>query len=311
MSQPQVAQEAVAPALKTQFDQGLSRIRDDPSKYGIESLLCSNVARADAEALLDQAEQSGLAFRVTHEVDGHQFGDIYIDPPTLVQEAVAYNSAETIVRRLWWLNSLEGRSQMLRVGGTARVALSSGLRDPDQSFYVSNMTTPNMVFEVLLQLSREARAGAAVHCGAGSGCVSPVMYDHTLWVPVDRLLRGAPWTTRLLACLCLACLVPLYSVLWGGRYALEDVLTGRRRLLDVASAGMALGMEVPGHHQLHVIAANDEVVYVWQFRTSFSKVLSTDINAVKRKDVREKMFSVDDSNPALVGLELSLVCVPA
>ncbi|KAG2494620.1 hypothetical protein HYH03_007139 [Edaphochlamys debaryana] len=49
----------------------------------------------------------------------------------------------------------------------------------------------------------------------------------------------------------------------------------------------------------HVIAANDEVVYVWQFRTSFSKVLSTDINAVKRKDVREKMFSVDDANPAL------------
>ncbi|PNW77045.1 hypothetical protein CHLRE_10g420000v5 [Chlamydomonas reinhardtii] len=97
--------------------------------------------------------------------------------------------------------------------------------------------TPPRV-EVLLQLSREARAGAAVHCGAGSGCVSPVMYDHTLWVPVDRLLRGAPWTTRLLACLCLACLVPLYSVLWGGRYALEDVLTGRRRLLDVASASV-------------------------------------------------------------------------
>ena len=169
-------------ALKAQFDQGLSRILDDPSNAGIESLLCSNVARADAEALLDQAEQSGVAFRVTHEVDGHQFGDIYIDPPALVHEAVAYNSAETIVRRLWWLNSLgrlgsilplklcalprtlshtmlcllpclvpcltEGRRQMLRVGGRARVALSSGLRDPDQSFYVSNMTTPNMVFEV-------------------------------------------------------------------------------------------------------------------------------------------------------------------
>ena len=42
------------------------------------------------------------------------------------------------------------------------------------------------------------------------------------------------------------------------------------------------------------------MVYVWQFRTSFSKVLSTDINAVKRRDMREKMFHVDDPNPALV-----------
>ncbi len=32
------------------------------------------------------------------------------------------------------------------------------------------------------------------------------------------------------------------------------------------------------------------------------QVLSTDINAVKRKDVREKMFSVDDANPALVSI---------
>mmetsp|Transcript_8336 Transcript_8336/g.17822 ORF Transcript_8336/g.17822 Transcript_8336/m.17822 type:complete len:1276 (-) Transcript_8336:992-4819(-) len=48
----------------------------------------------------------------------------------------------------------------------------------------------------------------------------------------------------------------------------------------------------------HVIAASDDVVYVWQFRTSFSKVLSTDINGVKRRDVREKIFHIDDSNPS-------------
>lgn len=30
------------------------------------------------------------------------------------------------------------------------------------------------------------------------------------------------------------------------------------------------------------------------------QVLNTDINAVKRKDMREKMFHVDDVNPALV-----------
>eukprot|EP00798_Chlamydomonas_sp_ICE-L_P009063 gene9063-16189_t len=48
----------------------------------------------------------------------------------------------------------------------------------------------------------------------------------------------------------------------------------------------------------HVIAASDEVVYVWQFRTSFSKVLSTDISGVKRRELREKMFHIDDTNPA-------------
>uniref|UniRef100_A0A7S0R8E2 Anaphase-promoting complex subunit 4 WD40 domain-containing protein n=1 Tax=Chlamydomonas leiostraca TaxID=1034604 RepID=A0A7S0R8E2_9CHLO len=48
----------------------------------------------------------------------------------------------------------------------------------------------------------------------------------------------------------------------------------------------------------HVIAASDDAVYVWQFRTSFSKVLSTDVSGVKRRDVREKVFHVDDPNPA-------------
>ncbi len=51
----------------------------------------------------------------------------------------------------------------------------------------------------------------------------------------------------------------------------------------------------------HVVAANDESVYVWQFRTSFSKVMSTDVTGVKRKDTREKVFHVDDPNPAQVG----------
>lgn len=50
----------------------------------------------------------------------------------------------------------------------------------------------------------------------------------------------------------------------------------------------------------HVIAASDDLVYVWQFRTSFTKMLSTDIAAVKRKDVREKTFHIDDANPAMV-----------
>ncbi|GAX81565.1 hypothetical protein CEUSTIGMA_g8993.t1 [Chlamydomonas eustigma] len=48
----------------------------------------------------------------------------------------------------------------------------------------------------------------------------------------------------------------------------------------------------------HVIAASDEVVYVWQFRTSFSKVLSTDVTGVKRKDVREKLFQIDEDDPS-------------
>lgn len=50
----------------------------------------------------------------------------------------------------------------------------------------------------------------------------------------------------------------------------------------------------------HVVAASDELVYVWQFRTSFSKILSTDVAGVKRKDVREKVFHVDNPNPAQV-----------
>ncbi|KAG1659041.1 hypothetical protein FOA52_010881, partial [Chlamydomonas sp. UWO 241] len=49
----------------------------------------------------------------------------------------------------------------------------------------------------------------------------------------------------------------------------------------------------------HVIAASDDVVYVWQFRTSFSKVLSTDVTGVKRKDVREKLFHIDEANPSV------------
>lgn len=48
----------------------------------------------------------------------------------------------------------------------------------------------------------------------------------------------------------------------------------------------------------HVIAASDDVVYVWQFRTSFSKVLSTDVTGVARKDVREKLFHIDEANPS-------------
>ena len=42
-------------------------------------------------------------------------------------------------------------------------------------------------------------------------------------------------------------------------------------------------------------------VYVWQFRTSFSKVLSTDVTGVKRKDVREKLFHIDEADPSKVG----------
>jgi WD repeat-containing protein 35 len=59
----------------------------------------------------------------------------------------------------------------------------------------------------------------------------------------------------------------------------------------------------------HVIAANDENVYVWQFRTSFSKVMSTDVSGVKRKDAREKVFHVDDPNPAQVFFGLESVCM--
>ncbi|KAL6750533.1 intraflagellar transport protein [Haematococcus lacustris] len=53
----------------------------------------------------------------------------------------------------------------------------------------------------------------------------------------------------------------------------------------------------------HVVAASDEAVYVWQFRTSFSKILSTDVSGVKRRDVREKVFHIDDPNPAQVTAE--------
>lgn len=53
----------------------------------------------------------------------------------------------------------------------------------------------------------------------------------------------------------------------------------------------------------HVIAASDELVYVWQFRTSFSKILSTDVSGVKRRDVREKTFHIDNPNPAQVTAE--------
>ncbi len=51
----------------------------------------------------------------------------------------------------------------------------------------------------------------------------------------------------------------------------------------------------------HVIAASEEGVYVWQFRTAFTKLLSTDVGGVKRRDVREKAFHIDNPNPAMVG----------
>ncbi|GFH29147.1 WD_REPEATS_REGION domain-containing protein, partial [Haematococcus lacustris] len=40
-----------------------------------------------------------------------------------------------------------------------------------------------------------------------------------------------------------------------------------------------------------------------EFRTSFSKILSTDVSGVKRRDVREKVFHIDDPNPAQVTAE--------
>ena len=41
-------------------------------------------------------------------------------------------------------------------------------------------------------------------------------------------------------------------------------------------------------------------MYVWQFRASFAKTMSTDVTGVKRKDAREKVFHIDDPNPAQV-----------
>eukprot|EP00201_Polytomella_parva_P012196 CAMPEP_0175066548 /NCGR_PEP_ID=MMETSP0052_2-20121109/16571_1 /TAXON_ID=51329 ORGANISM="Polytomella parva, Strain SAG 63-3" /NCGR_SAMPLE_ID=MMETSP0052_2 /ASSEMBLY_ACC=CAM_ASM_000194 /LENGTH=442 /DNA_ID=CAMNT_0016333265 /DNA_START=239 /DNA_END=1564 /DNA_ORIENTATION=- len=38
----------------------------------------------------------------------------------------------------------------------------------------------------------------------------------------------------------------------------------------------------------HVIAASDETIYVWQFRTGLSRVLSTDAGANRRKEMRER-----------------------
>ncbi|KAG2423958.1 hypothetical protein HXX76_014899 [Chlamydomonas incerta] len=113
--------------------------------------------------------------------------------------------------------------------GPARVVVGVDIQCPHPT-----NTPPRL--EVLLQLGGQARPGAVVQYGAGSGCVSPYMYDHTLWVPVNELLYGVPWTVRLLVSLYLAWIVPVLSVLWGGHFAVEDVLRGRRRLLDVVCA---------------------------------------------------------------------------
>lgn len=48
----------------------------------------------------------------------------------------------------------------------------------------------------------------------------------------------------------------------------------------------------------HVIAASDEMVYLWQYRNSFSRILATDLASAKRQGVREKQFHIDDTNPS-------------
>ncbi|PNH09720.1 hypothetical protein TSOC_003637 [Tetrabaena socialis] len=114
--------------------------------------------------------------------------------------------------------------------GPARVALGVDVE------YGTGPVAPRV--EVLMQLEGERRPSVVLRCGAGSGCRSPAMYDHTLFVPVDKLLYGAPWLTRTLICVQLAVQVPVYSIVWGGVHAVGDVLCGRRSLRDVASASV-------------------------------------------------------------------------
>ncbi|KXZ51510.1 hypothetical protein GPECTOR_12g473 [Gonium pectorale] len=115
--------------------------------------------------------------------------------------------------------------------GPARVAIGIDVEYGTQPGAVPQV-------DVLMQLAGESRPSVVVSCGAGSGCRSPAMYDHTIFVPVDELLYGAPWLTRVLVSMQLAALVPIYSVAWGGLHAACDVLRGRRSPLSVARAGV-------------------------------------------------------------------------
>ncbi|KXZ44923.1 hypothetical protein GPECTOR_60g700 [Gonium pectorale] len=126
----------------------------------------------------------------------------------------------------------EALANKLRVwAGAALVAIGVDVEYPAPTGAAPRMT-------VLMQLPGQQQPSAVVECGAGSGCVAPAMLGYTIFVPVDKLLAGAPWLTRLLISMQLAVQVPLYSIVRGGACAAWDVLVGRRSLLDVANAGV-------------------------------------------------------------------------
>ncbi|KXZ40882.1 hypothetical protein GPECTOR_1554g716 [Gonium pectorale] len=204
---------------------------------------------SEAQAFTDKNEDRKGFFFVAHDVQGGQhFGDLllYYDS-TGVHEIAANTVVSSLLAWFWpwWsgarLNAIievafsqnrEALENKLRVwAGAALVAIGVDVEYPAPAGAAPQMS-------VLMQLPGRQQPSAVVDCGAGSGCVAPAMLGYTIFVPVDKLLAGAPWLTRLLISTQLAVQVPLYSIVYGGACAAWDVLVGRRSLLDVAGAGV-------------------------------------------------------------------------
>ncbi|PNH11889.1 hypothetical protein TSOC_001214 [Tetrabaena socialis] len=142
--------------------------------------------------------------------------------PNAIIEVAHAQTLDSLLRRLNLWASPRGP-------GPARVSLGVKIEYGEYG-------PPPPTIDVYLQLAGQQRPSGMVSCGAGSGCRAPCMYDHTLFLPVNELLFGAPWLTRVLVCLVLAALVPARSLVWGGMIAAWDVLQGRRSVLHVSSA---------------------------------------------------------------------------
>ncbi|KAG2494007.1 hypothetical protein HYH03_007934 [Edaphochlamys debaryana] len=241
-------------------------------------LVWKGLTEEEALAFVEKVESQRAFFFVRTSVgNGVAVGDLYVFKDPSRPHDYASGAATGELRDWLWPFA----RRLVRMGGTARLLVSTGFREPDSSLYIRFQDKPNVIVEtaytegrksleesmalwcgphgpakvaigidvqycppqplaprveVLMQLEGEQRPSVLVSCGAGSGCRSPAMYEHTLFVPLRLVLYGTPWLTQMLIAAWLAVVIPVYSITWGAFYAVQDVLCGRRSVLSLAGA---------------------------------------------------------------------------
>jgi hypothetical protein len=141
------------------------------------------------------------------------------NPPHIFVE-VAYSQSR---RRLF-----EAMSRWTAPSGPARLVFGVDVQYPPPA------GVPPRI-DIFMQRPGQQQPEVVVACGAGSGCIAPALREYTIFLPFHDVLFGVSWLTRTAISIQLAVMVPLYSM-YGGLYAVWDVLCGRRSVWRLAQA---------------------------------------------------------------------------